>query len=122
MDRYLEWLFIQEIGNHCEWAAMAYRNLQSFLAQGDVMGVFSAVYGFLSHTANISKLLKPPNRKYQRRGTDLMKALGVGPTSLVFNRDLRNVLEHYDERLEEWAASTKDNEQTNQVTRGCLTR
>jgi len=106
MDLYVQWLFIQEVCNQCEWAAMAYRNIQPSLGRRDVMGLFFAIHGFLSHAAIVSKLLDPPNPQHRYRGKALRRDLGVrGP--LALGRGLRNMLEHYDEMLDEWATSTK---------------
>ena len=70
--------------------------------------VFRALHSFLTHCANISRLLFPGQRKNhnaQRRATMLCDALDVNEDSPIADRSLRNHLEHYDERLDRWARS-----------------
>jgi len=64
---------------------------------------------FLAHAALVSKILWPPrsdNHPAGVRGRTLRESLGVTPGHALEGRDLRNHLEHYDERLDSWAAAT----------------
>jgi hypothetical protein len=73
--------------------------------------VFSSLHSFLTHCANISKLLWSGK---DRRGNyvgvhkmldqDLADLLGLSAEnfSLLKNKSFRNDLDHYDERLVEW--------------------
>lgn len=89
-----------------------------------------AAHAFLAHAANVSKILFPapstPNRKTiervggkgsdgaarlqalfaARQGGELVRTFDVGFAAAVARRDLRDHLEHYDERLEVWAVLT----------------
>lgn len=70
--------------------------------------VFRALHSFLTHTANISRLLFPTGQKgdvAQERGIHLREVLDVDDNSPISDRSLRNHLEHYDERLDKWAQS-----------------
>jgi hypothetical protein len=89
-----------------------------------------AAQAFLSHAGNVSKILFPAtDRPHKdaiarvggrgsanatqlqtfldaRRGGELVDRFGVGFSVEMRRRDLRDHLEHYDERLEEWAVLT----------------
>ena len=68
--------------------------------------VFRALHSFLTHTANISRLLFPSRKRdqyAQQRGKKLRDVLCVDDGSPIADRSLRDHLEHYDERLDQWA-------------------
>jgi hypothetical protein len=78
---------------------------------------FRAIHSFLTHASNISKLFRPvvqatpPTKaeklkKWQRttdRGVFLRALYTIQSPHIFENRDLRNHLEHFDERLDEFA-------------------
>jgi hypothetical protein len=69
--------------------------------------IWLALQGFLVASANISKLFWPTQRKkvfIPDRGKELKESLGIADDSPINSRDLRNHLEHFDERLEEWTS------------------
>ncbi|MGA2532107.1 MAG: hypothetical protein ABSG19_03625 [Candidatus Aminicenantales bacterium] len=51
---------------------------------------------------NISKILWPIKKKNENRGIELRSALNVKDDSPLKNRDLRNLFEHFDEKVDEW--------------------
>lgn len=84
--------------------------------------IFRTVHSILTHTSNISKLLWPPGPRRRRgesppdyqarrsatiaRGHALRSALGIPDEGhLLKDRQLRDHLEHFDERLDDWAAT-----------------
>lgn len=86
--------------------------------------VFRSVHSFLTHASNASRLLWPPkaNRAKgeadeafaarrlatRRRGEVLCGALAIdGRPHPLRDRRLRDHLEHYDERLDQWRAESK---------------
>jgi hypothetical protein len=58
---------------------------------------------FLTFAGNVSKLLWPV-KKANKRGADLRRELGVDGLALEC-RELRNHLEHFDERIDVWLES-----------------
>jgi len=58
----------------------------------------------IGHAASLSKYLWPPSKsgKYQRRGKKLRDALGVTEASPLKSRRVRNALEHFDEKLDDY--------------------
>ena len=56
------------------------------------------------HSANISKIIWPSKEETR---SEILEALGLPSELSLRNRRLRNHLEHYDERLEEWYRESK---------------
>ncbi len=115
--------FVVEVELQCVHAYDAYGRVYTAMGNEEGMekmieGIFFNVHAFLTHTGNLSKLLWPmkPRRKsgesdqaYQQRSTDqedrgktLRAELDVEDDSSLESRKLRDHLEHYDERLEEF--------------------
>jgi hypothetical protein len=72
-----------------------------------------SVQSLLMAAANVSKLLWPVYWKGEKllpdRGEELRKSLGIGDKhSPLSDRTLRNHFEHYDARLEHWAATSEE--------------
>jgi len=90
--------------------------------------VFRGIHSFLTHASNVSKILWPgtvPKQKrnetdnqYQRRireikravlrATDLRDELGLPKEHSLKSRKLRNHLEHFDVRLDDWDEHSKN--------------
>lgn len=72
--------------------------------------VFFYVQAFLAHAGNISKILWPARvtPASQARATDLHLALQVPANLQLESRDIRNSLEHVDERIDSWLAAKSD--------------
>ena len=102
-------IFQGEIEKQCKFAIIAIEQIKTGLANtnSDLDLVWYAIQNFLVAVANISKLFWPPNRIYQKRGKELRKSLGIKNNSLIGPRKFRNHFEHFDERLEMWATSSK---------------
>jgi len=57
------------------------------------------------HAAAISRYLWPARKGHEYRGAALRSALKVVDASPLKNRDLRNQIEHFDEKLDEYLAN-----------------
>lgn len=66
-----------------------------------------SVQGFLIAAGNVSKILWPPDKKYEARGQQLRASLSIDDSSPIAPRTFRNHFEHFDERLEDWASSSR---------------
>ncbi|WP_426134860.1 hypothetical protein [Pseudomonas sp. PWP3-1b2] len=91
---------------------------------------FRSVHSFLTHLSNISRLLWPPaitsNKKCscgkpssngmmcsvcvtRNRSSQLLNVLGLqGAEHIIKNRTLRDHLEHFDERIDDWMQTSKN--------------
>jgi hypothetical protein len=67
--------------------------------------VFDALRAALQFTGNISKVFWPPARHAKARGAHLCTMVDVDSNHILARRDLRNDVEHMDERLDLWTAS-----------------
>jgi len=109
---------IREISTQCHFAELSYKNI-NLKAKADISLVFSSIHSFLSHCANVSKMLKANNNpdtilkkiinkiaiyfNSQRKPIIIGNILNNIPdSSIIHNRKFRNHLEHYDERLKKW--------------------
>jgi hypothetical protein len=118
MNQQIESVYLIEILAQCRNALRAERAMQRAaraLTAGKVKGdaarrrigaLFDDAADFLSHAANVSKLLSPSTRADHcvARGRHLRTVLNLTQQHALADRTLRNHLEHYDERIDDWAA------------------
>ena len=119
MDDLPRLLYLQEIQAQCRMAIIAFDSLSQWPTgypsgrtheEGAVKAAafFRDVHSMLTHAGVISRLLWPAGRQQetrQQRAAELRELLGL-PSSkhLLCDRALRDALEHFDERLDEWTA------------------
>ena len=134
MDDFILNIFITEIEHQAKFALLAFDQVETTITnitkpeQYPVFGlnaiVFRNLHSFLTHSANISKLLWPvgsnenkslelpddnPEKVRVLRAINLRNILQLSKSHYQLqNRKLRNHLEHYDERLDDWAKSSKN--------------
>ena len=132
MDTFLQRVYVGEIKTQCEFALSAASHLTHALQNLNTDShpperrqffhreVFRQIHSFLTHTSNVSRLFWPPVPAQRRNETDAayasrlsnfdrvqraekLRALyEIEDTSPLRNRALRDHLEHFDERLDEW--------------------
>ncbi len=90
---------IREIWTQSHFAELSYKNIDPKVIKGTDL-VFSSIHSFLSHCANVSKMLIANDG--EDSPTTIGDILGISSNSDIHNRRFRNYLEHYDERLKEW--------------------
>lgn len=98
-DELLREVGIRAISTECTFAETAFRNIDR-KAQADNDMLFSSIHSFLSHCANVSKLLR--SSYLVVNGQTIEQVLAVSEQSEIHDRWFRNSLDHYDERLAEW--------------------
>jgi hypothetical protein len=100
---------MQEISMHALGEEVAYRDLVSALEAIETRQtrmVWFYLTSMLHHAAMISKFLRPISKQAAARGEALRHALQVAGNSDVLPRDARDNVEHFDERLDNWAKGT----------------
>ncbi len=105
MDAWITRTYIQELRNQAEAAELAAEDLDAALNTGNVARSFAAVQALLAAGAMVSKMIWPSPRspKWSRdRGEHLEQTLGVASMEVLRSRRVRNSLEHFDERLDEY--------------------
>ena len=100
-------LLVEEVLVQTNLAVEAYNRLRETVANAETRQqreVWAFVQSALSHTAMISKYMKPSNNSplSTARADELKALLLVGEASPVFSRNARNNVEHLDERLDLW--------------------
>jgi hypothetical protein len=115
MEKMVLKIFQREIERQCKFAIIAVEQIKMGLADTNLDLVWYAIQSFLVAVGNISKIFWPSNskyqnpkyQKYQKRGEELRKSLSIEDDSPIRPRNFRNHFEHFDERLENWATSSK---------------
>jgi hypothetical protein len=113
MDKYILRIFQHEVERQCRFAIMAAQDLQASLQAHDMNvrdrmdRIWYSIQSFLIAAGNVSKLLWPSRPEIAERADELKKSLGVDENSPLAPRTFRNHFEHFDERLERWALSSK---------------
>ncbi|MBY0361744.1 MAG: hypothetical protein K2X45_07540 [Phreatobacter sp.] len=64
--------------------------------------VFFNIENFLNHTAKMSLILWPAASKSKARGERIRLLIGIEETHPLKNREARNHLQHFDERIDDW--------------------
>jgi hypothetical protein len=90
---------IREISTQAHFAEISYSHIDPKAEAGTDL-VFSSIHSFLSHCAMVSKMLAAKDE--DDPAMSIGHILGISNTSLIHERQFRNNLEHYDERLKEW--------------------
>ena len=107
MEKRVLRIFQREIERQCKFAIIAREQIKAGLLNSDLDIVWYAIQNFLVAVGNMSKIFWPINQKYENRGKELRRSLDIKGNSPIQPRNFRNHLEHFDERLEEWATSSK---------------
>lgn len=90
---------IREISTQAHFAEISYRHIDPKAESGTDL-VFSSIHSFLSHCAMVSKMLAAKDEVDPAMSIGYI--LGITDTSLIHERQFRNNLEHYDDRLKRW--------------------
>lgn len=93
-------IYVGEVEHQIHYAKMCFENYKKARQDGDIPLIFFYVHHFVVHAANIDKLLmpKPTNPRMKILG----KYFDLASINLKEFRRLRNHLEHFDERLDNW--------------------
>lgn len=128
MERFVEVVYFNELKTQCQFvlhAANAVQNsyerwqdLKPVGPSGAIPNdlenwrqeIFRNVHSLLTHSANISKLFWPTRERDPAkteaaltRAAHLKAVLNIGDDNVLLGRSVRNHLDHYDTRLDEWA-------------------
>jgi hypothetical protein len=107
MEKIVLRIFQKEVERQCRFALIAIQDLEQALQVGDLDRLWYSVQAFLIAVANISKLLWGSNPSSEKERAELRASLSLSDNSPIRSRKFRNHFEHFDERLEQWATSSK---------------
>jgi hypothetical protein len=102
MDTFLLRLHQRQVAHQCRAALHAINHASVSLNARDTDSFWASIQSFLTAAANISKAFWGASGKLAIQRKSLRESLGVSDESLLAKTDLRNHLEHYDERLDRW--------------------
>lgn len=91
-----------QIVHQCHAGLNAAQQANSALKKNDLEVFWAAIQNLLTAAANIAKACWGAGGKLTAERQDLRESLAVADGSPLANTDLRNHLEHYDERLDRW--------------------
>ena len=98
-------IYIGEAAHQIRYAKMCFAAYKEARQRNEIPLTFFHVHHFVVHATNIDKILnpKPTNPRIQIL-SDYIDLTGIDLKAL---RRLRNHLEHFDERLDDWVAQYK---------------
>jgi hypothetical protein len=102
MDVFLLRAHQRQIVHQCHAAINAAQQANVALAASNQDIFWASIQNFLTAAANISKACWGAGGKLDSERQPLRESLGIDDNSPLANTDLRNHLEHYDERLDRW--------------------
>ncbi len=101
--------FQRQVKFQCECVLVAAQEIDAALTRHDDHAVFCALQALLGAAANTSKALwgVHKTKKVLAARAFLRASLQVADNSPLHPRDMRNHYDHFDERLDEWWATSK---------------
>ncbi len=104
---FIKGVYLDEIVRQCRYVERSWNALNQALRDKDQDGIWMSLQSLMVAAANVSKLLDPnTGDKYKRdRGNLLSSDLNVTASNKIRERKLRNHIEHFDERLDNWATN-----------------
>lgn len=99
-------VYIGEIRIQVEFAERSFAEYLNAMESSDVSSVFYHAHHFLIHATNIDKLIDVHPDSF--RSKYLTPLLSLVAINLKQFRRLRNHLEHFDERLDDWVKTCKE--------------
>jgi hypothetical protein len=106
--------YLFELASQCRGAVAAVERMNIVLRSGGLaLDFFHHAQAFVNHAGAVSRILWPPfirdaarRAGAEARAQHLRNVLTIIIPHPLEDRTLRNHLEHFDERLDEWATST----------------
>lgn len=102
MDTLLLRLHQKQVEHQCRAGLMAFHGTQAALVSGNQEAFWASVQALLTAAANVSKSLWGQSGKLAAEREPLRRSLSIPEDSPLANTDLRNHLDHYDDRLDRW--------------------
>ncbi len=110
MEKSLLRSFQSQIKLQCEFIQICERRLYESLTHNKSLLVFLEIQNILTATANISKCLWGSGReknKVSHKRIKLQKSLFISNDSLLYDVEMRNHFDHFDDRIDTWWKSSE---------------
>ena len=115
LDRHAQWVYLEELSHQAGHVILAVDAIEAQLplvASDGADRVYFALHALVAAAANISRLLWPAEPRATHtavarvaRGSALRALLAADDNSVLRSRAVRDHIEHYDERLDDYVAS-----------------
>ena len=96
-------IYIREAAHQILYAKMCFSAYKAARLIDDIPQLFFHIHHFVVHAANVDKILDPKPSNLRKQV--LRKRIDLTGIDLKGLRRLRNHLEHFDERLDDWIAN-----------------
>jgi hypothetical protein len=96
-----ESIFTSEIIFQAKLVLLAVEQLENSIEGSNKIKIWSSIQSILISSGNISKILWP-KKKYYERGKQLRALLNIDENCILQNRTFRNKFEHYDDLIDEF--------------------
>ncbi|HFU75824.1 MAG TPA: hypothetical protein ENK66_06205 [Arcobacter sp.] len=97
--------YIQEAVSQCDYAIFAYKEYKKSLKVSNTKMIFLHLHHFVLHSTNLDKIIFPYNNNFR---DNIIQTIQRGVSKkLKTIRKLRNHLEHFDERLDNYVKNYK---------------
>jgi hypothetical protein len=106
LNEHVTKIFVREIARQAEDALHSKGCLDDAIARDTAKEIFRHLENFLNSATKVSLLLWPPRDTGKARGEHLRTLLKVTQRNPLQLRVARNHLQHFDDRLDKWAATT----------------
>ena len=111
MDVFLERIYLEQVIEDCQMCIQSAQNLNHELSHS--REPFSCVIDLIHKAASLSRMFWPPKsfnkestKRADSRGMHLRKSIGINENHVIKSRSIRDHLEHFDERLDDWAENS----------------
>jgi hypothetical protein len=108
VDLFLLRLHQRQVAHQCSAALQAFHMGNLGLVTNDQDIFWASIQNMLTAVANISKACWGQGGKLAEERRPLRESLRIADDSPLANTDLRNHLEHYDERLDRWYETSEN--------------
>lgn len=115
MDEFLQKIYLGQVKQECERCFQAIHAMNAIMNKQFEDDFFQPALDLIHHAAAVSRIFWPPGgrnkqntKRAQRRGQFLRDLLVIPAGHAVQNRSLRDHFEHFDERLDDWAETSKN--------------
>lgn len=131
MDKYIERTYIEEVITQANFASGALGRINDCIKalENREVGteerrfvsseIFRNIHSFLTHAAVVSKILFPAKNKKKPdrvvRGEHLRELLEVDGGHPIMTRSVRDDLDHFDERIDQWATDSKKHNRLDKI-------
>jgi hypothetical protein len=114
MDAFLQEIYLGQVKDECEQCFRAIAAMNAIIERGGQGDFFQHALDLVHHAASISRIFWPPGgrnknstKRAHRRGQFLRDLLALSSGHSIQDRTLRDHFEHFDERLDAWAESSR---------------